>query len=859
MSFVVLKFGGTSVSSLSRWGTIARQIVSNRVEGHHTVVVCSALSGVTNQLEALLAAARRGQPEAELQAVRDRHLAFCAEMSVDPSLLEADLDELSRLVLGASLIGEVSPKTAARVLAKGEIMLTRVGARWLRDQSIDATWLDARELLTSIGRGTEERRFLSAEVDGRRDPALIDRMAAHPVALTQGFIARDPSGSTALLGRGGSDTSGALLAAKLAAVRCEIWTDVPGMFTADPHKLPAARLLKALDYAEAQEIATTGAKVLHPRCLAPVRDARIPLTIRCTPHPDLEGTKIAPDAPGGAAQVKALSSRKGLVLVSMDTLGMWQQVGFLADAFTVFKDLGLSVDVISTSETEVTATLDPSANTLDASVLERLVAALSPICSARVVTGCASISLVGRGIRGILHRLAPVLELFEEQRVHLVSQAASDLNLTFVVDEGQAERLLTKLHALLFAHRGQDELLGPSWQELFGSERRTSKQTKKAPPPWWESRQSELLALASRGTPAYVLDAPTVSARIASLRSLVSVSRVLYAMKANPHPPLLAHIAREGLGFETVSAGELSLAREAQAASGQPGAGLLFTPNFAPRQEYEAALQTSATVTLDNLHPLQHWPELFAGRELFARLDPGRGRGHHAHVRTAGARSKFGIAPDEIDKLQELARSAGARIVGLHAHTGSGVLEPEAWQETALSLLSVAERLPDVSVLDLGGGLGVADRPGRHGLDLDRLDEGLTKVKAAHPTRALWLEPGRYVVAEAGVLLCTVTQIKRKGELVYIGVDAGMHTLIRPSLYGAYHPVYNLTRLGAPATMVATVVGPICESGDVLARDRRLPETKEGDVLLIAVAGAYGAAMSSQYNSRPLPEQHLLP
>jgi bifunctional diaminopimelate decarboxylase / aspartate kinase len=847
--FVVLKFGGTSVSTVERWRTIAAEIRARLDEGLQPVVVCSALSGVTNALEALLTAAASGDATGAVAAIRERHERFAAELAVDLGLVTEELAELERLAIGASLVGEASPRTRARVLAKGELLLTRLAAAWLVGQGIDAHWVDARELLLADGKGPESRRFLSATVDSRPDPELGARLAGLPVVLTQGFIARDPTGGTVLLGRGGSDTSGALLAAKLGAVRCEIWTDVPGMFTADPHKLNAARLLKALDYAEAQEIATMGAKVLHPRCLAPVRDARIPLEIRCTPHPAMERTRISADAPGGPAQVKAISGRKGLVLVSMDTLGMWQQVGFLADAFAVFKDLGLSVDVVSTSETEVTATLDPTANALDPEVLDELLVGLSAICRPEIVSGCASISLVGRGIRGILHRLAPVLELFEEHRVHLVSQAASDLNLTFVVDDSHADRLVAKLHALLFSHRGADEVLGPTWQELFGPvPKRTSK---KAPPPWWETRRDALLDIAAAGTPTYVYDGPTIDRQADGLLALQSVARVLYACKANPHEGILRRLAARGLGFETVSPGEI--ARVRQSAGTEPF--VLFTPNFAPRSEY---LQDGVQLTLDNLHPLEHWPELFAGRDLFVRIDPGRGRGHHAHVRTAGARSKFGVGPDQLDRLADLARAAGARIVGLHAHVGSGILDPASWQEVALFLEPVAERFPDATVLDLGGGLGVPDRPGRHGLDLGQLDEGLSRVRQAHPGRTLWLEPGRYLVAEAGVLLTTVTQVKRKGDLVYVGVDAGMHTLLRPSLYGAYHPVASVSRMGEPATSVVTVVGPICETGDVLARDRKLPEPREGDVLLLAVTGAYGAAMASDYNLRGRPREVLI-
>src|SRR5690606_10171815 len=153
--------------------------------------------------------------------------------------------------------------------------------------------------------------------------------------------------------------------------------------------------LRELDYDEAQEIATTGAKVLHPRCIAPCKHAGIPLHIRSTPHPELAGTRISSRVDDAGAQVKAISARRGLVLVAMETLGMWQQVGFLADVFAVFKRHAISVDTVSTSETNVTVTLDPAANALTPQVLARLVHDLEAYCHPHVLQGCASVSLVG--------------------------------------------------------------------------------------------------------------------------------------------------------------------------------------------------------------------------------------------------------------------------------------------------------------------------------------------------------------------------------------------------------------------------------------------------------------------------------
>ena len=846
---VVLKFGGTSVASLSRWQAIAEQIRARLEAGEQPIVVCSAVAGVSDQLVALCEAAPRHEHEPLLDALEALHHHLADAMAVSRDVLADELAMVRRLATGAALLEELTDAVRARILARGELLSTRLGAAWLQQQGLDVRWVDARELLTSVAQ-PGARGWLQAHVEpGPRDDAKA--LLGEGAVLTQGFIARSPDGHTVLLGRGGSDTSAALLASRVDAVRCEIWTDVPGMFTADPRQVGAARLLRQLGYAEAQEIATMGAKVLHPRAIAPVRASRIELHVRCTQAPQMPGTVVGP-ASDEAAQVKAISSRKGIVMVTMETLGMWQEVGFLARAFAAFADEGLSIDSVSTSETSVTVTLDTGATEVDRAALQRVLNRLPP-CSPSVREGCASVSLVGRGIRTILHKLASVLELFEEHRVHMVSQAASDLNLTVVVDEDQAPRLVQKLHALLFAHREADDVLGPTWEQLFAPAGTGGLPTPTSTVPWWEQRRDELLALAVGG-PAYVYDEATLRSQARGLVGMHSVDHVLYAIKANPHPEVLRVLRDEGVGFETVSPGEIARVREHHR-----DAPILFTPNFAGRQEYVDAFATpGVAVTLDNLHPLEAWPDVFRGRDVFVRMDPGTGRGHHAKVRTAGHASKFGVPQEQLAQLVSLADAAGCRIVGLHAHSGSGVLDPTAWQELALLLGELADDLPSVTTLDLGGGLGVPTHPGQAPLDLSALDACLAEAKALRPHLQLQLEPGRFLVAEAGVLLCTVTQLKGKGSLRYVGVDAGMHTLIRPALYGSRHHVVNLSRLGEPPGPPVTVVGPICESGDVLARDRRLPEPREGDVLLFATAGAYGASMSSDYNLRPRAREVLI-
>ncbi len=847
--WIVMKFGGTSVATLPRWQNIRELVASRRAEGARVLVVVSALTGITDALKQLCGEGEQDKRKAAAGAIAQRHYDLLEHMQLAlPDTLGARLADLAGLAAnGPAPRGELAWQ--AQVQAHGELMSSALGAAFLSHSGLPTQWLDARECLAAVAlpNQNERTRLLSAMVEAKPDPALNARLAAlGEVFITQGFIAREQHGRTVLLGRGGSDTSAAYFGALLKAQRVEIWTDVAGMFTANPRQVPGARLLQRLDYEEAQEIASTGAKVLHPRCLSPLRDPRVPLLIKDTNRPELDGTVIGPEVRAHAPSVKAISARKGITLVSMESVGMWQQVGFLADVFAQFKQHGLSVDLIGSAETNVTVSLDPTENLLDSDAIAALASDLAKVCRVKVIAPCAAITLVGRGMRSLLHTLSGVLAEFGQLRVHLITQSSNNLNLTFVVDEEVVDKLLPHLHDLLIAagalRTDESALFGPSWQALYGGG-----EAPDAAPAWWRGpQQQRLLELAAEATPRYVYHLPTVRQQARELKSLAAVDRLHYAVKANTHPAILAALAAEGFAFECVSPGEL----EAVAAIVPESVPLLFTPNFAPRRDYVSALATRATVTLDAMYPLERWGELFRGREIVLRVDLGRGLGHHEKVRTGGSGSKFGLPLDQLPTFLQLADAHGVTVRGLHAHLGSGVLDAAHWGEVYAQLASLAERIDSVAFLNIGGGLGVPSHPGEVRLDLAELDRVLREVKAAYPHYQLWMEPGRYLVADAGVLLARATQQKGKGAFRYLGLDTGMNSLIRPALYDAWHEIVNLSRLDEPATALYQVVGPICESGDVLGTDRRLPEAQEDDVILIAQAGAYGKVMSSHYNLR---------
>jgi diaminopimelate decarboxylase/aspartate kinase len=855
--WLVLKFGGTSVSKRMRWDTIG-QLASERAQQEDTrvLVVVSALSGVTNELTAICDGNDIGT---RVDALIERHRAFCGELDLAAEQVLAERIATLQGLAVDSRMASLALDWQAEVLAQGELLSSTIGAAYLHASGHDIGWCDARDWLNAVSlpNASAWAQRLSVNCNREADAGFVEKFSAQPASLliTQGFIARHEDGSTAVLGRGGSDTSAAYFGCLLKAGRVEIWTDVPGMFSANPRVVPDARLLTRLDYAEAQEIATTGAKVLHPRSLGPCRFAGVPMAILDTERPHLPGTRID-DAAATVAGVKAISRRNGIVLVSMESVGMWQSVGFLADIFERFKRHGLSVDLIGSSETNVTVSLDPSENLVTTNVLSALARDLETICRVKVILPCSAITLVGRGMRSLLHKLSEVWAMFGAERVHLISQSSNDLNLTFVVDETAADGMLPRLHAALIASGAmpvyETEVFGPRWREINGTVRARAT-------PWWRAAPARdaLLALAGQGTPRYVYHLPTVRERARQLKTIAAVDRHFYAIKANAHPAILTALVAEGFGLECVSQGELD--RVFEALPDLSPERVLFTPSFAPITEYASALARGVTVTVDNAELLRRWPDVFRSRALWLRIDLGHGDGHHQKVNTGGKESKFGLSAQRVEEFVELARSLDIRITGMHAHLGSGIETVNHWQEVVDELAGFARRIGSIEILDIGGGLPIPYSDDDEPFDLDAWAQGLAEIKAVHPAFKLAIEPGRFLVAEAGVLLARVSQVIEKDGVLRVGLDAGMNALIRPALYDAWHDIINLSRLDAPCDGEFEVVGPICESSDVFGHRVKVPATTApGDVMILADAGAYGMAMANTYNLRALPAEDVI-
>lgn len=513
--WVVLKYGGTSVSSAATWHAIrdrALEIMSK--EGLSVWITVSAISQVTNKLIQCLVPGDDGRKSYEW--VVERHHKLREDLQLDES--EASpvfqmLHDLGRILEGVQLTGEVSPRLHARIVSTGELCSSLLGKLFLERELADhqgnyqVCRVDARHLLqanTLRKVDHDETRFLQADVMPRAAPQECEQEIKrqlgagysplkHTLVITQGFIASTTISGvshTCLLGRGGSDTSGTLFAALLNAKRCEIWTDVYGMFTCDPRLIPEARLIREMTYREAQELAAMGAKVLHPRCLGPAQWAGVPVEIRNTMDPaGSEGVKtrvcatVDEGSDADRPRVVAVTKRTDQILLTVENFDMWGTSGFLTKVFTPFGYLGIGVDLIATSVYSVSMTLDNVPGGFHGSVLASLVEelkALVPGGSVEVEERCAVVSIVGRRLRRALPNLARAFRCMQGYDLRMVTESAEDLNLSFVVADPRAvpgfvDKLVIKLYNALFALGEESQVnleeevaenLGASWDEL---------------------------------------------------------------------------------------------------------------------------------------------------------------------------------------------------------------------------------------------------------------------------------------------------------------------------------------------------------------------------------------------------------
>jgi aspartate kinase len=448
---ILVKFGGTSVADAAAI-TRAAEIVRSRLP-RRPIVVVSAMAGVTNELLALAEQAANGQLIGALSAVeslRDRHLAAATALlgTDDGDICEetsATIDELASLAEALSTLGHLTPRSMDTIASVGERLSAPLIAAAFARMGLPAQLVDARDVMITDDSYMRAEPLLDTIADRSRT-VLAPLVKSRRVPVLGGFIAATAQGVTTTLGRGGSDYTASLIGAALKAEAIEIWTDVDGMLTADPRVVAGARLIDRIRFDEASELASFGAKVLHPSTIAPAVQLGIPVYVYNSRKPAGTGTEITFDAPRQA--VRAIAGKTGIAVVRVRSPRMLLAHGFLRTVFEVFARHRISVDVVATSEVSISVTVDESAG------LEGLISELSALGDVSIERNRGIVALVGASLSDDGAAMACALTAVGAVRVQMLSLSATGINLTIILDGAEVPDAMRRLHDAFFGGEG---------------------------------------------------------------------------------------------------------------------------------------------------------------------------------------------------------------------------------------------------------------------------------------------------------------------------------------------------------------------------------------------------------------------
>jgi len=450
MSLVVMKFGGTSVEDPAAI-TRAAAIVAGRVAaGKQPVVVVSAMSKVTDQLLRAAAAAAQGDRTGSLaiaSRLRSRHRDTAFALVKDSAALINSIDEnfdsLDEILRGLAAILELTPRISDLIVSYGERLSSRIVAAMFAERSIAATHVDARQVIVTDSQFQKAIPIDSA-IEKRAAEKLRPLVSQGKVPVLGGFIGSNEAGITTTLGRGGSDFTAALIGGAMGAESIEIWTDVDGIMTSDPRVCPDALRVKVISFEEAAELAYFGAKVLHPATILPAVKKNIPVMVLNSRNPACEGTRITSLAPHCSSPFKSIAVKKKLSIIDVVASRMLMTHGYLKEIFDIFDRHKCPVDMVSTSEVSVSLTVDSNEK------LPAIAADLGRLADVKYEGRKALICLVGEDIRGQNGMAAQVFTAIRHINVRMISQGASEINMSFMIDEEDADEAVRSLHAAFF-------------------------------------------------------------------------------------------------------------------------------------------------------------------------------------------------------------------------------------------------------------------------------------------------------------------------------------------------------------------------------------------------------------------------
>ena len=453
MSLVVMKFGGTSVEDPAAIGRTAA-IVAGRVSaGKRPVVVVSAMAKVTDQLLRAGEAAAQGDRTGALaisSRLRIRHRDTAAglvkntvDLSDLLSFIDQKFDSLDEVLRGLSAILELTPRISDLIVSYGERISSRIVAAAFREKGIDAAHVDAREVIVTDSQ-FQKATPLDDAIEKRAAEKLHPLLAEGKVPVMGGFIGSNEAGITTTLGRGGSDFTGALVGGALPSESIEIWTDVDGIMTSDPRVCPDALRVKVISFEEAAELAYFGAKVLHPATILPAVKKNIPVYVLNSRNAPCEGTRITSLAPHCNSPFKSIAVKKKLSIIDVVASRMLMTHGYMKAIFDIFDKHRCPVDMVSTSEVSVSLTVDSNDR------LPLIAADLSKLADVKYEGKKALVCMVGDNIRGQSGIAAQVFSAIRHVNVRMISQGASEINMSFMIEEDDADEAVRSLHAAFF-------------------------------------------------------------------------------------------------------------------------------------------------------------------------------------------------------------------------------------------------------------------------------------------------------------------------------------------------------------------------------------------------------------------------
>jgi len=448
---IVMKFGGTSVEdagAIDRAASIVRGRLARR-----PVVVVSAMAQVTDTLLKMARAAGAGARDTALRlsrGLRERHYSTAGELLGTAVFtrfhgdLEGEFDALDELLRGIAAVGELTPRTTDHVAAYGELLSSRIVTEAFSLRGVKASLVDSRQCLVTDATHTRATPLLQ-ETEERLRRIVSPLVAEGSVPVMGGFMGATRAGVTTTIGRGGSDFSAAIVGAGLGAEAIEIWTDVDGMLTTDPTLCPEARRIRVISFDEAAELAYFGAKVLHPATVLPAIRKNIPVYVLNSRNPACEGTKITARATNSKNIFKAIAAKKRITIINVAAPRMLLAHGFLKAIFEAFDRHQVAVDVVSTSEVSVSLTVDSN------QAIPALAADLAKLADVRYEGRKAIVCLVGENLRETPGIAARVFGELRDLKIRMISQGASEINLTFVVEEDDVPGVIRRLHSSFFA------------------------------------------------------------------------------------------------------------------------------------------------------------------------------------------------------------------------------------------------------------------------------------------------------------------------------------------------------------------------------------------------------------------------